>query len=78
MGQILDVVDALGNGDVMVMLSTDHGGEGWLHGRNQDEDLIIPLFIKGANFSYLGAIVKNNEVLDIEFRLGCLICPVFR
>ena len=52
-GEILDVIDSTGNDDIMVMLSTDHGGERWIHGRNQDEDLIIPMFIKGKKTASL-------------------------
>ena len=51
-GEILDVIDSTGNDDVMVMLSTDHGGEGLIHGRNQDEDLIIPMFIRGKTTAF--------------------------
>ena len=43
-GQLLDVVDA---SDVLVLLSSDHGGQGTSHGRYIDEDLFIPMFVKG-------------------------------
>ena len=67
MGQILDVIDGSGNDDVLVMLSTDHGGEGWLHGRNQDSDLIIPVFIKGQYYYYNSQCVirKRNTYVTI-------------
>ena len=49
-GQILDVVENSGvANDTLVMLSSDHGGRGRYHGRFQDDDLMIPMFVKGIS-----------------------------
>ena len=51
-GEILDVVENSGvANDTLVMLSSDHGGRGRYHGRFQDDDLMIPMFVKGTLFS---------------------------
>ena len=47
-GQILDAIEGSGfSDDTFVMLSTDHGGRNYNHGRGQDSDLNIPMFLKG-------------------------------
>ena len=43
-GQLLDAADA---NDVLVLLSSDHGGHDTSHGSYIDEDLFIPMFVKG-------------------------------
>ena len=43
-GRLLDVIEGE---DVMLLLSSDHGGSDFGHGDPKDEDLFIPMFIKG-------------------------------
>ncbi len=47
-GQILDAIESSGkDDDTLVMVSSDHGGLGYSHGRWADSDLVIPLIVKG-------------------------------
>ena len=45
LGRLLDVIEGE---DVMVLLTSDHGGSDFGHGDAKDEDLYIPMFIKGG------------------------------
>lgn len=47
-GQILDAIETSGReDDTLVILSSDHGGLEFQHGRAADSDILIPMFIKG-------------------------------
>jgi predicted AlkP superfamily pyrophosphatase or phosphodiesterase len=65
-GQILDVIDDENmQDDVMVVLTSDHGGHGLTHGTYQDDDLIVPMFFRGPgikkNYAMRGD-VRNIDV----------------
>ena len=61
-GQLLDVIDKAGLTDeVTVLLNTDHGGHGLMHGSWQNSDLVVPLFVRGPGF-------KKNEEFKNEVR----------
>ena len=58
-GQILDAIEAAGReNETVVMLSADHGGLYYRHGRWADSDLIIPLMIKGIRLQTIAALCK--------------------
>ena len=46
-GRLLDIVDASGRTDVAVLLNTDHGGHNHTHGLPLDDDLRIPIILRG-------------------------------
>jgi len=50
-GYLLDAIDEVGSDDFLVMLSTDHGGFEYGHGRQADSDIRIPLFIRGPGIA---------------------------
>ena len=62
-GQLLDIIDDLDMADeVGVILSADHGGKGIgpvAHGWERDEDLMIPMFIRGPG-------VQQNHEFEFE------------
>ncbi len=59
-GQILDVIDELEMSDeVFVVMSSDHGGHGKGHGEAIDDDLIIPMFLRGPG------VKKGHQFADI-------------
>ena len=61
-GELLDVIDDKNmQDDVMVVLTTDHGGHSRTHGTHRDDDLIIPMFIRGPG-------IKKNYEMEHEVR----------
>ena len=61
-GELLDVIDdANMQDDVMVVLTTDHGGHRFSHGTQQDADWIVPMFIRGPG-------IKKNYEMEHEVR----------
>ena len=61
-GLLLDVIDEAGLTDeVSVIISSDHGGRLFGHGRWEDSDLFIPVFIKGPS-------IRKNQEFQSEVR----------
>ena len=67
-GQLLDAIDAAGKtDDTLVMMSSDHGGLEFGHGRWDDVDLLIPMFIKGkqnTDFLYLYRYSSDGSMIS--------------
>ena len=67
-GQLLDAIDAAGKtDDTLVMMSSDHGGLEFGHGRWDDVDLLFPMFIKGKQntaFLYLYRYSSDGSMLS--------------
>lgn len=47
-----------------VIVTADHGGHGRTHGTEMEEDMVIPLFIKGKGFER-GAVFESADIKDI-------------
>lgn len=47
-----------------VIVTADHGGHGRTHGTDMEEDMTIPLFIKGVDFES-GAVFESVDIKDI-------------
>ena len=61
-GQAMDLIESLGMTDeVMLVVTSDHGGKGTGHGEFRDDDIIVPMFIKGPG-------IKVNYEMKYEVR----------
>ncbi len=59
-GQLLDAIETAGKrDDTLVMMSSDHGGFQYGHGRKADSDLLIPMFIKGEQNCFQHMVVQH-------------------
>ena len=65
-GAVLDVVDELGmQDDVLVILSSDHGGLDYGHGRYADSDVLIPMYVRGPGVRKNAEFTRTVEAKDI-------------
>ena len=64
---------------MLVLLSTDHGGLDYGHGREADSDIIIPMFIRGPGIKQgyqFTSIVRNLDMVPtIAHALGMKLSP---
>lgn len=58
-----ELLEKLGD-DYTVILTADHGGHDRTHGTASDEDMTIPLFLRGADFAE-NHIIENVGIKDI-------------
>lgn len=74
-GTILDTIDASGMADeILVILSSDHGGTGYSHGCKDDTCLEIPMFIRGpgmkVNHQFVHE-VRNQDIMPtVVYAMG--------
>ncbi len=83
MGEVLDGIAASAKEEeVLILLSTDHGGLGTAHGGQRDTDLIIPMFIKGpgikVNYEFTEEIRNMDMVPTIAHYMGIKQNPMWR
>lgn len=57
------IIEGFGE-EYSIIIMSDHGGHDMLHGTNEPEDMIIPLFFYGKEFG-IGKIEKQISLLDI-------------
>ncbi len=56
-----------------VIVTADHGGHGRTHGTDMEEDMVIPLFIKGKGFER-GGLFESADIKDIAPTVNKLLC----
>ncbi len=61
--EIEKVVSSLPD-DYVVIITSDHGGHGRAHGSDMEEDMLIPIMIKGKDFEK-GSNFENANIIDI-------------
>ena len=60
MQRVMDAADD----DYAIIILADHGGHEKLHGYDIDEDMTIPIFIKGKDFEK-GKVLSSANIIDI-------------
>lgn len=64
-GRLLDALDALGIRETSLLLITsDHGGHGTVHGANIPEDMTIPLIVNGVGVQP-GTLLSGTEITQV-------------
>ena len=62
-------MEAVEGEDVLVLMSSDHGGHLFSHGDPQDSDLLIPMFIKGSLQWCMGFYIGSWDCHGIQLLL---------
>lgn len=63
--------------DYSVLVTSDHGGHDRSHGTGKDEDMLVPVFIRGPGIEP-GPVPGETSILDIAPTLAALAgCPAY-
>lgn len=79
-GTVLDTIDeAMMADEVLILLSSDHGGSDFGHGCHEDACLLIPLFIQGpgikADHEFVNAVRNQDIVPTALYAMGYKLSP---
>lgn len=80
-GKLLDVIDEHDprQAETLVLVTTDHGGTGFWHNLYSDQDLLVPMFVRGAgvrrNHTFRNNVYNVDVAPTVAHALGLKPSP---